>query len=220
MDMFTYVFLLYTKKYLLSIFIARNWGLMQFATASYSISKCTCLLSTESYVILFSSIYEYLEKETFTLEYGVYGIVEKKKEAFETAFRRSVTLGVILCIISVVPIMLAVAVNANEQTYIWCTSILLIFVALGVFLFIWSGEIRSSYDKILQVGDFSPENKEAEKHLSWFPGVYWCITTALYLGISLFFDDWKKSWIIWPVAALLFAAIYAVLKTIANRHTT
>lgn len=118
------------------------------------------------------SKYEYLEKETFTLEYGVYGIVEKKKEAFETAFRRSVTLGVILCIISVVPIMLAVAVNANEQTYIWCTSILLIFVALGVFLFIWSGEIRSSYDKILQVGDFSPENKEAEKHLSWFPGVY------------------------------------------------
>ena len=162
------------------------------------------------------SKYEYLEKECFTLEYGIQGIVKKKMEEFEAAFRKSIALGVTLCILGVVPLLLAGSLEAGDRIYMWCTSLLLLLVASGVLLFGWSGMIHGSYQKILQTDEYSPENKELGQRLSWFSGSYWCIITAVYLGISLTFDNWDISWIIWPVAGVLFAAIYQILKNITK----
>lgn len=158
------------------------------------------------------SKYEYLEKESFTLEYGIQGIVKKKLEEFETTFHRCIALGVTLCIVGVIPLLLAGALGAGDRIYMWCTSLLLLLVACGVYLFVWSGMINGSYQKILQTAEYSPENKELGQRLSWFSGSYWCIITAVYLGISFYFDNWDISWIIWPVAGVLFAAIYQILK--------
>lgn len=49
--------------------------------------------------------YEYLEKEKLTLQYGVSGIVEKAKETFAGTYRICITLGVVLCILGVVPLL-------------------------------------------------------------------------------------------------------------------
>ena len=160
------------------------------------------------------SKYEYLEKESFTVEYGVTGIVEKKKEAFEIPFRRCIALGVALCIIGVVPLFLSAAIDAGDAVYIWCVSLLLIFVACGVFLFVWAGMIHESYMKILQTQEYTPENKAVKSGTSCFSGIYWCAVTALYLGISFYYDNWDISWIVWPVAGVLFAAIYQLLAAI------
>lgn len=162
------------------------------------------------------SKYEYLEKECFTLEYGVQGIVKKKMEEFEITFRRCIALGVALCIIGVVPLLLAASMEAGDRIYMWCLSLLLILVACGVYLFVWAGMINGSYQKILQTDEYSPENKELGQRLSWFSGSYWCIVTALYLGISFYFGSWNITWIIWPVAGVLFAAVYQILKNIAK----
>lgn len=162
------------------------------------------------------SKYAYLERENFTLEYGIYGIVEKKQDQFDPIFRHCIAGGVTLCIIGVVPLMIAAAIDAGDQIYVWCTAVLLFFIACGVFLFVWSGMIHSSYHKILQIGDYSPAKKELEKRTSWFPGVYWCAATAFYLGISFGFDSWNRSWIVWPVAGVLFAALSQLLKASAQ----
>ena len=157
------------------------------------------------------SSYDYLEKDLFELENSLYDMVEEKKKEFEPVFRKCITIGVFLCIVGVVPFFLAAAAG-KEQIYIWATSILLIFVACGTFLFIWAGTYHSCYDKLLQVGDYSPGNKEIVKSIKDFPGIYWCVITALYLGISFYFNNWDKSWIIWPVAGVLFAALFQFLK--------
>lgn len=162
------------------------------------------------------SKYEFLEKESFTLEYGVSGVVGKKKDEFEGTFRKCIALGVTLCIIGVVPLLLAGSLEAGDQIYIWCTSLLLVLIACGVYLFIWAGMIYGSYQKILQIDEYTPENKELGQKLSWFSGSYWCCVTALYLGISFYFDNWDISWIIWPVAGVLFAAIYQVLRNFSK----
>lgn len=160
------------------------------------------------------SKYDYLEKEPFTLQYGVQGIIEKKKTLFEKKFQGSIAIGVVLCIIGIVPMMLAAAIDASEIVYICCTALLLIFIASGVTLFVWAGMIHGSYCKLLQSGEFSLENKEFSKKTEFFPGIYWCIVTAAYLFISFYFNCWDKSWIIWPVTGALFAAISGILKTI------
>ncbi|MEY8427190.1 helix-turn-helix transcriptional regulator [Lachnospiraceae bacterium 46-15] len=166
------------------------------------------------------SKYEYLEKEVFSLEYGVHEIVMKKQESHEKTFRLCITLGVSLCIAGAVPMMLAAAFTSQEVLYIWCTAILLVFVACGVFLFVWAGIIQGSYQKILQTDEYSPENKELRQRVSWFPGIYWCLVTALYLGISFIFRCWDISWIIWPIAGVLFAAVIQILKSVIKAQKT
>lgn len=162
------------------------------------------------------SRYEYLEKETFTLQYGIQGITKQRLDAFEKKYQLCIAIGTVLCIIGVIPLMMAstfeTAYNAIEAVYIWCISVLLIFVAFAVLLFVWSGMIHSSYCKLLQIGDYTPEKKALNKKIAYFPGIYWCIATAIYLAISFSFENWNRSWIVWPVAGVLYVAIYGIVK--------
>lgn len=160
------------------------------------------------------SDYEYLERETFILEYGVQGVVEMKKKNFTPVFRRCIASGVSLFILGVVPLFLSIALTSNELIFVYCVGILLFFVACGVFLCTWSGMIQASYNKLLQLDDYSPKNKAANKRLSFFPGIYWLLVTALYLGISFSQNNWGSSWIVWPVAGVLYAALYNLLKAV------
>ena len=158
------------------------------------------------------SRYEYLEKEAITLQYGIQGVAEKKKREFEPVFRICITVGVVLCILGVVPMMLAAAVDAGDLVYVICVGILLIMIACGVFLFVWAGMIYGSFQKLLQEGDYSEENKRLNKRTAPFAGIYWCLMTAIYLGISFLTGRWDISWIIWPVAGVLFAAVQGILN--------
>lgn len=162
------------------------------------------------------SKYDYLEHEKLSLQYGIQGIVEMRKEAYAPTFRKAIALGVALCILGVVPILLAAAFEAGDVVYVCCIGLLLFMIACGVYFLAASGIIYASFEKLLQEGDYTAEKKEIGKKLSFFPGTYWCTVTAVFLGVSFFFDSWEKSWIIWPVAGVLFAAIYAILTAIVK----
>ena len=47
---------------------------------------------------------------------------------------------------------------------------------------------------------------------------YWCIVIAIYLGASFVTMEWDETWIIWPVAAVLFGAFGAVLSARDKKH--
>lgn len=161
--------------------------------------------------------YEYLEKEVISLEYGIQGIVSSKKSAFEETYRKNIAGGTVLCIMAVVPLLIAAGLNLGDLSYIICLAILLILVSIGVYLFIWSGMIQGSYDKLLQEGDYTCEKKEQNKRTAFFPGIYWCITTAIYLGISFYTNQWDKTWIVWPVAGVLFVAVMGIVNVIIGQ---
>lgn len=46
--------------------------------------------------------------------------------------------------------------------------------------------------------------------------MYWCLATALYLGISFLWNSWDTSWIVWPVAGVLYAALLSLLYGLAE----
>ena len=48
--------------------------------------------------------FEYLEKEPIELAYGVTGVVEKRKKGYEPSHGISLVIGVVLCILSAVPV--------------------------------------------------------------------------------------------------------------------
>lgn len=160
--------------------------------------------------------YEYLEKEKLTLQYGVKGFALKTREAFRRTYNLSVTAGTTLCILGVVPLMAAAAFSAPDMVYIYCVALLLGLIAVGVFLFVWAGGIKESCDKLLQEGDYTPEKKEVHRKTSFFPGVYWCLVTAIFLGVGLYCNEWRYAGIIWPVAALLFVVALGIVRAVAG----
>lgn len=163
--------------------------------------------------------YKYIEEESFSLQYGVEGIVEKRKSDFEDRYRMSVVVGTVLCIIGVIPLLLASIVTESDVTLTGGVCILLLFVAAGVHLFVRAGVVKESFDKLLQCGEYTMENKTVNKKVAFFPGVYWLLVTALYLGYSFYTgNQWHRSWIIWPVAGVLFAALNAVIREVAKKR--
>ena len=160
--------------------------------------------------------YDYLEKETISLQYGVQGIVQKQKEAYEPTFRSRVAIGVVLCILGVVPIMVAAAFDATDMVYVCCTDLLLIMIACGTYLFVRHGVVYGSFNKLLQSDDYTVENKEFNRKFSFFPGIYWCVITAIFLISGFLSNNWKVCGLIWPVAGVLFAAVMGILKAVTN----
>ena len=63
-------------------------------------------------------------------------------------------------------------------------------------------------------GEYTKEEKLFKKKTDTFSGVYWCLTTAIYLAWSFWTMSWDITWIVWPVAGVLFAALLGVVKMV------
>ena len=42
--------------------------------------------------------------------------------------------------------------------------------------------------------------------------IYWAVVTAAYLLVSFLSMGWAITWVIWPVAGILYGALTAFLK--------
>ncbi len=162
--------------------------------------------------------YEYLNKDIFDTEYGVKGMVLEKQKAFRNTYTRYNITGTCLCIISVIP-LLASDLAKSEFLTILMIAVMFLIAGIGVVFFILAGVRWSSMQKLLQEGDFSPKEQKKDKLEEEIGAIYWPVVTAAYLAWSFITNDWARTWIIWPVAAVLFAAVVAVYKLIKNNKT-
>lgn len=160
------------------------------------------------------SKYEYLEREILTLSYGVKGIVEKRRDDLEAGHRTSITVGVALCIVSVIPLLFVSGFDGSDLACATCVNVLLLFVSVAVNIFIRTGMVYGSCEKLLQVGDYTVEKKRDAQRTGAVGGIYWCTVTAVYLAISFITNAWGMTWIIWPVAGVLFAAVMGIARLV------
>lgn len=162
---------------------------------------------------------QHLEKEIFEIEYGVSGMVRERRDKYEPTFTRNIAIGVVLCILSVIPTIMAGVMEVEDYMSGISVGLLLIIVSIGVNILIRAGMIKSSYDTLLQEGEYTIEEKHLKKKTDAFSGAYWCLMVAIYLGWSFWTNNWKFTWIIWPVAGVLYAAVLGLVKmTIEGRE--
>ena len=157
---------------------------------------------------------QYLEQEPFETEYGVTGLVKEKNQNYQEHYSFCLACGVVLCILSVIPLIIAGCMEASDYVCTLCLDVLLILVSIGVNILIRVSTIKSSYDTLLQEGDYTKKEKLAKKKTETFTGAYWCLVTAVYLGWSLWTKQWDITYMIWPVAAVLYAAMYGIIRTV------
>ena len=164
------------------------------------------------------SRFEYMEKEPFETLYGVTGMVKDRKEKFQPVHTRYMMTGIMLCIASAIPLFISL-VFGNGENFLQVVGIasILLLAAIGVMLIIRVSIIWGSYQQLLEEGDYTRENKESNGKIGLIGGAYWCVITAAYLAWSFIGDSWKISWVIWPVAGVLFGAVIGITKALRKR---
>ncbi len=162
--------------------------------------------------------FEFLEKETFETEYGVTGLVKEKKAVFENRYTTKLIIGITLCILSTVPLFIAIGFGEQEN-YMQMVSVgaILVILSIGVNFILRAVMKNNSYEQLLEEGEYTRSNKQKENVSGKIGSIYWPIIVAIYLGYSFITNDWGRSWLIWPIAALLFAPIAIISDSIARR---
>lgn len=162
-----------------------------------------------------SSAYEFFDKGIFELEYGVRGMVRERQKNYRSSYVKFNIIGSCICIISPIPLFAGIFFQ-NEFYMVVMLTVMLALAGVGTMFFIIAGVRWASMQKILNEGEFTPKYREKSKIQESVSTVYWLIATAVYLGYSFTSNNWHTSWIIWPIAGVLFAAIKIICNLFIN----
>ncbi len=162
--------------------------------------------------------YERLEKEPLETLYGVTGMVKSRQEKFLPLRNRYLIIGVLLCIASLIPLFVSLVFTKGESfLQVIGIAAILVLAAIGVMLIVRVSIIWGSYQILLEEGDYTRESKESSKHTSLLTTAYWCLVVAIFLLWSFLTNDWRNTWIIWPVAAVGYVAVAGIIKALERK---
>ncbi len=180
------------------------------------------LLTVAAAVALFLSCrthtaeFDYLDKEPLETAYGVISMTRELQNNYRERYNRGNMLGVILCVLSAVPLMLSawLAELLGQEELVVCSGLCLTItmVAIAVYGFLSVGIIWESYQKLMQEGDYSRKCKARKKASSALDEAYWPLVLVIYILYSFRSGNWHLSWLIWPIAAPLRSLIYQIIK--------
>lgn len=154
-----------------------------------------------------------LENE-FSTSTNTKNFVNQEKQSFQGRFALVITIAVMLCVVGVGFIILS-----STMSGVLGFTIIFGFLsaAVAVYLFITYGNKYSIYDRLLKEPKAIKAYKKSEKTIELIAPIYWCVAVAGYLAWSFIGGRWDISWIIFPIAGVLFGAVVAIIEAIANK---
>ncbi len=181
------------------------------------ISVAVALFITTSMKV---SHYDFLEKELIDTDYGVDGMVKERQRQYRDTYIKNNVIGTICCICSIMPMFVGLIFTEEDIVIVSLLSLMFVAVAVGVSLFIMVGIPWASFQKLLQEGDYTKEAKMKKSNIGSISTIYWLVVVAIYLAYSLPTEEWKTSWVIWPIAGVLYPAFIIISNMIQNRKSS
>lgn len=159
--------------------------------------------------------YKFLEEEPFELAYGVSGMIREKQKKYHNTYTKGNMIGTCLCILA--PIVLFMGAVFNDTVAVFCLSAMFVIIGIGVWQYISVGVKWASMKKLLQEGEYSKKGKKRKKISETVGTVFWLVATAIYLGWSFSTGDWEITWLVWPIAGVLYAALNTIINLIISK---
>ena len=160
--------------------------------------------------------FAFLDKEPFEAEYGVEGMVKERQKAYRGTYAKTNIVAVALCVLSPIPLFAGAAAENALLTAV-LLAVTLLLAGVGASLFVFAGVRFASMQKLLQEGDYARRSRRKNRVRETVAHIYWPCATALYLGWSFLTNDWEITWVVWPVAGVLFAAVLCLCNLFADR---
>ena len=191
--------------------------------AAVGIGLCVLLVLVAAAVAVFITCaaqvkaYAFLESEPFETAYGVTGMVRERRAAAAPEHTRGKVVGTVLCILSAVPLFIAVCLNGPDLLYVGAVCLLLVLAGIGSAVFVSGGVYQAAMDRLLEEGDYARPRKRQNGVVGVVSSIYWLTVTAAYLLWT--FGPWwdaqpQDTWIIWAVAGVLYGAVMALVRGI------
>jgi transcriptional regulator with XRE-family HTH domain len=160
--------------------------------------------------------FELFEENDIELEYGVEGIFKDELKSYKGTYTRNLSISITLFILAAVPLIMSGLLDAPSwiSTMMLCLTIFI--VGIGVYILIPAASRYNAYNCILGKGEYSPTKKQLAKKSERIGSFYWPLVTAGYLGWSFLSMDWHITWIVWPIAGVLFPAIIGLYNIIKD----
>ena len=119
---------------------------------------------------------------------------------------------------SVVPLFAAGALTGEEDGYQFIVGLAAMFVtvAVSMMFIIPAGITIESFSKLLQEEEYAKEEKDPI--LDAITTAYWLVVTAIYLIYSFISHDWHMSWVIWPIAGVIYAAARGIYTALLRKR--
>lgn len=161
--------------------------------------------------------YAFLESEPFETAYGVTGMVRERRAAFAPRHTRGKVVGTVLCILSAVPLFIAVCLDGPDLLYVGAVCLLLVLAGIGSAVLVSGGVYWVAMDRLLEEDDYARPRKRQNGVVGAVSAIYWLTATAAYLLWT--FGPWwdaqpQDTWILWAVAGVLYGAVMALVRAI------
>lgn len=166
------------------------------------------------------SKYEDYEKMYLRIDGRTKNRITEQFEEYNKVFGYKIAAGVILCILSVVPVIIMEGIFEGSA-FAWMEELsvvsLFAFVAAGVYLLVTAGITQGAYETLLGKGNAKKTARtKKDKRMALVSSVYWPLVTVIYLGVSLVTCNWGATWIIWVISGIIFGGISAVVSLLSE----
>ncbi len=135
-------------------------------------------------------------------------------------------VGVVIIVLSLAALLVSSALAGSltaGSTEVSAPGLAAMFagVAIVVAVLIITGMRRGTLDRLTSSGEYAPDLSGARSMIERISGPYWMLALAVYLIWSFGWDAWEQSWLVWPIAGVLFgflAATIGAIKTGEEKH--
>ena len=137
---------------------------------------------------------------------------------------KNLVLGVIICILSAIPLFSTEIFNGNEFYEIVALSAMFVLVAIGVAFIVKANIPWESMKKLLQEGDYSVAEKERKRKkksiVGPISGIYWMLATAMFLVLTFVQPKFflYVGGMFWAVAGILYVVVLIGCKLYEDRE--
>lgn len=156
--------------------------------------------------------FEHLRDGAFTPTAEVSDWADALAADHERGRIRALQAAILCWVLCPVPLLLLSLLVQGELRNLWSVigvSIVLVLVALGLLILLPASWAHTAAG-ILRGGRSAHGGGSDESDHSLvgvIAPIYWPLAVAIYLGWSFIGDAWAISWIVWPIAGVLFGAI-------------
>lgn len=154
--------------------------------------------------------YDFIREKSIDTAYGIAGMVKDRMQKYEGTHTKDLILGIGLCVASCIPMFVCGFID-EENEFLQCIGVacLLTMVAVGVYYIVKTSCIQGGFEALLEEGDYTRAKKKFSRI---FGSIYWGTATAVYLLISFLTMRWHATWVVWPVAAIMYGVTGEVYR--------
>ena len=159
--------------------------------------------------------FEFIDREPFETEYGVDGMVREKQKAYRPAYAKYNIVATCLCVLSPIPLFIGL-LTKKEYLIVAALCATILLAGIGAALFTLAGVRWASMCKLLKEGDYAPRDQRRVRVKETVSTAYWLTATAVYLGWSFLTKAWQTTWVVWPIAGILFAVVMCLCNLVID----